>query len=328
MQLRKNIAATNVYITALDERIAQLATRIDTLEDSLGIMTEKLARRRTHMKQRMVGMYKSSMYGIPPLMRIIFTSERPSDIMSRLRYFRELMHYDRMLLEGIASARRAVRQHRSALEEKLTQVQTLRAEKTREHAALVAQKENRVTLLEDIRAQKSEYMAQVQQLEEAKNELNRLIEELVVQKKKAQKRMAQRKKAAFAQQKGSLAWPVSGEVIKKFGKIVHPVYKTVTRNDGINIRAKSGAPVRCVTAGEVVLIHSLRGLGTIVIVNHFSEYSTIYANLGSVHVQQGDEVTYGTVLGTVREATSLSEAQLHFEIRKDATPLDPMEWLE
>ncbi len=327
-QVRENIKRTNVYIDALDTRLNALSASIDTLEDSLGIMKRVLDERQRQMQKRIVTMYKSRMHGIPPLLRLILTAESFTRMLTRVRYFQELLEYDAMLIETISQTRRKVHTQQQKLERSYERIARLKRAKKEEHDKLLAQKEEQIALLDEVRSKKEDYLARVKRLEKAKNTLNDLIAQLVVQRKKEKKRIAQSKKAAFEKQKGSLAWPLEGDIIKKFGKIVHPVYKTVTRNEGINIRSEPGEKVRSVAAGQVVHVGSILGLRNVVIVNHYSEYSTIYANLSRVFVQQGDELEYGAVLGTIRDATAVSEAQLHFEIRKNATALDPLTWLE
>jgi murein DD-endopeptidase MepM/ murein hydrolase activator NlpD len=111
-----------------------------------------------------------------------------------------------------------------------------------------------------------------------------------------------------------------------FGKIVHPVYKTVIMNNGVDIGVKEGQTVQCVAPGAVIHVGFMRGLGQMVIIDHSAGYMTVYAQLQNVSVSVDQKVQAGTVLGQV--GSTSKGPSLHFEIRKSTDPLDPSEWLE
>jgi septal ring factor EnvC (AmiA/AmiB activator) len=133
---------------------------------------------------------------------------------------------------------------------------------------------------------------------------------------------------AFEKNKGRLPWPVEGAIVKEFGKIVHPVYKTVTMSIGVDIGTGRGERVECVASGKVEYVGWMRGYGQFVIVNHPGGYLTIYAHLDSIMVAKDKDVATGEALGTVGETGSLDGAKLHFQVRKSSDPLNPREWLE
>jgi len=122
-------------------------------------------------------------------------------------------------------------------------------------------------------------------------------------------------------------WPIDGPIVGRFGKIVHPVYKTVTTNKGIDIEAAPGRSVKCVASGDVLYIGTMRGLGKLVIVDHGSEYLTIYANLDQIAVSTGQRLNAGSTVGIAGAGDEENGSQVHFEIRKSTDSLDPLNWL-
>ena len=80
-------------------------------------------------------------------------------------------------------------------------------------------------------------------------------------------------------------------------RIVHPVYQTVTFNNGIDIGADAGRPVHCVASGTVLYTGSMRGLGRLVIVDHGNGYLTIYADLEKIAVSTNQTLSAGAVVG-------------------------------
>ncbi len=96
----------------------------------------------------------------------------------------------------------------------------------------------------------------------------------------------------------------------------------------IDIRAPRGTLVRAAEAGRV--IHSGGGLGAygkVVIIKHAGRYSTVYAHHDSIRVKKGDFVEKGDVIGTVGATGNASGPHLHFEVRRDRVPDDPLSYL-
>ncbi len=324
-QLQKNIVTTGRFLSELERSIDTVSAHVEVLGDSLQSARAALERRRETMMRRLRNMYKTGLPG--HRVGMILAAPTFTEALYRIRYFAELSRYDRVLLARIDSTRERVRRHKESQEQKLKRLAALREEKRREQAVFREEKDSREELLADIRSQKERYLEMVSELEAAREEINSLIRRLVARKRRAEQELRRAETIAFGKRKGKLPWPVSGTVVKAFGRVVHPVYKTVTRSNGIDIQAPPGEQVRSVAPGVVAYTGRMRGLGRFLVVDHSSEYLTIYAHLQSVLVREEQEVDYATVLGTVGKGP-LGESKLHFEIRKATAALDPGEWLE
>lgn len=118
--------------------------------------------------------------------------------------------------------------------------------------------------------------------------------------------------------RGRFVWPLQGETISGFGP-----KGTGQRNDGVNIRAQAGAPVRAAAAGEVVYAgNQVPGFGNLVLVKHADGWVTAYAHLSSTEVKMRQQVAQGATLGAVGQTGGVTEPQLHFEVRYAPTPKD------
>lgn len=124
-------------------------------------------------------------------------------------------------------------------------------------------------------------------------------------------------------QRGGYVWPVRGKVISSYGPKEGGLY-----NDGINIAAPKGTPVAAAADGTVAYVgDDLRSYGNLVLIRHANGLTTAYAHLNGVSVRKGDRVVKGQSIGTVGSSGTVSNAQLHFEIRQSGKTVDPKQFL-
>ena len=120
-----------------------------------------------------------------------------------------------------------------------------------------------------------------------------------------------------------MRWPVRGKVISGFGPKSNGL-----KNEGINIAVPEGTSIRAAESGVVAYAgNELKGYGNLVLVRHADGYVTAYAHAKELFVKRGDTVKRGDVIAKAGQTGSVSSPQLHFEVRKGATALDPMKYL-
>jgi murein DD-endopeptidase MepM/ murein hydrolase activator NlpD len=118
-------------------------------------------------------------------------------------------------------------------------------------------------------------------------------------------------------------WPVRGRVIAAFGPKSNGV-----QNDGINLAVPEGTPIKAAEDGVVAYAGSeLKGYGNLVLVRHPNGFVTAYAHASDILVKRGETVKRGQVIAHAGQTGSVTSPQLHFEIRKGATPVDPSQYL-
>jgi len=132
--------------------------------------------------------------------------------------------------------------------------------------------------------------------------------------------------AKVAQPAGALPsfrWPVRGRVITAFGPKPSGV-----QNDGIDLAVPQGTPVKAADDGVVAYAgNELKGYGNLVLIRHGNGYVTAYAHASEILVRRGETVKRGQVIAKSGETGSVKSPELHFEIRKGATPVDPAQFL-
>ena len=118
-------------------------------------------------------------------------------------------------------------------------------------------------------------------------------------------------------------WPVQGKVLSTFG-----LKRSGRRNDGINVAARPGTPVRAAEDGVVVYVgDGFRGYGRMVLLRHADGYTTAYAHNSAVLVRELQRVARGEVIARVGSTGAVAEPQLHFELRREGQALDPLRLL-
>jgi murein DD-endopeptidase MepM/ murein hydrolase activator NlpD len=120
-----------------------------------------------------------------------------------------------------------------------------------------------------------------------------------------------------------LIMPIQGEIITKFGPGADG-----THNDGINIKANFGAPIKAAADGKIVYVGSeLRGYGNLIIIKHEGNFLTAYAHNKEIFVNKNQQVSQGEIIGTVGKSGKVSEPQLHFGLRKGRKAVDPLKYI-
>lgn len=119
-------------------------------------------------------------------------------------------------------------------------------------------------------------------------------------------------------------WPVNGAVIAAYGSNVDG-----NRNDGIDISVPEGTPIKAAENGVVIYAgNGLKQLGNTVLVRHDDGKVTVYGHAGNINVTRGQKIQRGQTLATSGMSGDAKRPQVHFEVRKDATPVNPMTFLE
>jgi murein DD-endopeptidase MepM/ murein hydrolase activator NlpD len=114
-------------------------------------------------------------------------------------------------------------------------------------------------------------------------------------------------------------WPARGRIIEGF---------KAGGNDGINIAVPEGTSVRAAESGVVAYAgNELKGYGNLVLIRHPNGFVSAYANNGELDVKRGDTVKRGQVIAKSGQTGNVNSPQLHFELRKGSTPVDPTSYL-
>jgi septal ring factor EnvC (AmiA/AmiB activator) len=322
--LDKEIALSTKYLSGLKKREALLTQQIDSLRADLVVESDVLARERGKLARRLRQMYMQG--AVESQWEFVLGGANVADKLRRYKFMRMIAERDAGLVMEVSDRKQGLEREQAALTEALSEIAALRVVQETEAEKLQKSKKARVAMLGKIRKDAATHTQAIADLEKSQEKLKDLIGELE-RKRVGEKEPTGLPPGGFAGLKGKLKRPVDGQVVGNFGQSKHPRFGTVTFNNGIDIQAQSGAPIRVVAAGRVDFVDWIEGYGNCIIVNHGGGYYTLYAHASEIFVKADQSVSANDVIGEVGDTGSYEGYTCHFEIRKAKQALNPMEWL-
>jgi len=259
-------------------------------------------------------------------MELLLSSRTFSEGSLRVKYWNLIAEQDRRITEEIRRLNIELEKERGERGKDLRELQIVSEDAKKEETQRKEEKREREKILSQTQKEKRVHTKASEELQKVAQDLEKLINEL--EKKKPKKETYPSGLHPFKAIQGKLPWPVKGKVISSFGLKKHPIYKTSTQNNGIDIQAPIGEPVYTIGQGKVVYADRFMGYGKILLIDHGGGYYTLYGHLSDYSVMLNDAVEEGEQIGWVGDTGSLEGSKLHFEFRKEGKPVDPLLWLK
>lgn len=323
--LERELARTDSEIKELKKELGKLQSQKHAREAEINELSLKEKEQSQALANRVRFLYKVNENYI---FGFLFESRSFADILENISFLARIAESDRVLIEQLEKTRSekeaTLQQLESLIKAQQAVMEKLASKKTRleylakEQKAKAAQVEsiyrNKSQLLNKVKFNKELYL----KLEE---ELEALSKKLETEIRKLQE---QQKNRVYS---GELIWPVSGIVTSGFGMRLHPILGTYRMHTGIDIAASLGTPVKAAQSGTVIMAGVLGGYGNCIIIDHGAGLSTLYAHLNTINVSAGSIVTRGSIIGTVGSTGLSTGPHLHFEVRVNGEPRDPLNYL-
>ena len=283
--------------------------------------------------------------------RIMFILSSDSFLQAykRLQYMKQYASFRKMQGEEIRDKMTELQATIDKLNAQKKEKQQLLAQTEKEKAALEKDKKEQEKLISIIKKDKKKYAADIKKKQKQEQEVERQIQKLIREAIAAANRKAAKEAGQstanvssskfvltkegkiiadnFKANKGQLPWPVEkGYVSLPYGDQAHPIERTIRiHNSGIEITTEKGASARAVFGGEVSSVQLIEGKLAVSI--RHGNFITIYMNLASASVREGDTVGIKQSIGKIRANPGTGETVLKFLITQDATILNPQQWL-
>jgi murein DD-endopeptidase MepM/ murein hydrolase activator NlpD len=314
--LEADLLAHERRLAVLEERVDEQTRLIVHLQTQFGIAQARL-------EERLIELYQSDETNA---FEILLQVQSLGDIVDQLEYFESIGRQDQALAEQIQTlrdemkvAREQTRLTRIEVAEETRVLEQKTAEQLAAREALVAQQ----NALAAARANRQSVLASVEaNRHEAEEDVKAMAAESA--KLASQIRASSGGSGGGSTGDGSSSsgfiWPVQGVVTSGFG------YRWGRMHEGIDIAAPSGTPIRAAASGTIIYTGYLGGYGNLTIIDHGNGLATAYAHQSGFAVG-GGSVSQGAVIGYVGSTGNSTGPHLHFEVRVNGNPVDPMGYL-
>ncbi len=329
------IRITNQQSNLLNRRINANIRNISTLREEL-----------EHLKADYAAMIRKSYQNRSKQNRMLFllSSESWSQAYKRLEYMKQYTQFRKEQGMEIQAKTDTLTRLNQELTRQRKEKELLIAQNRRARDQLMAEVGRQKELLKSIRQNESAYTARIEEKQREAREIDRQIDRLIRSAIAASNRSSTSRSSSaarfaltpeasivasnFSAAKGKLIWPVEKGIKKQgFGIYADAVYPGIKhQSNGVIIATDQGARARAVFEGEVIAILAVPGGNKGVQIKHGNFISTYY-NLSELYVKKGDKVKAKEELGTIHTNRSNGLTQLKFYLYRDATRLNPEEWI-
>lgn len=306
-EARKRMAQLQRGIRLAQEKRAQLKGRLGALGQASGFWRETLESELRRLAQAQASRNES--FASLDLWGEFFRREA---ILEKARMLSGLQGLGRRTAQAELETRRRAEELLGKSQQAQAEAESRQREYQQKQAAIAEAQEKRTAAQQ-----------RAQELEESAKALTRLIRMLG-----RQKGYHKAASAGLERPKNSLPWPADGSVSRPFGRQLNPELNTWVIHQGILLETKPGAPVSAVEDGRVIFSGPFRSYGQVLILDHGSNFFSIYGELGEILKSKGAEVRAGDAIATAGHASPARGGSLYLELRRGAEALDPMAWLQ
>ncbi len=320
----QELADATEVLEAAAKRTAAAQVRLDEVTAELAASQARLDRDQDRFGQRVAAAY---MYGGSLQMaEALLTSEDFSELVQTGYYVRSVLDEDKLLVDRVTDETRDVavqRREADQLRDTLATEQAA-AERARREVERATDVQRELTsMVAEVRADRQ---STLERLEADLVSYTQLVSAYEAESARLQEELANARWQAAAPGPGGLVWPTAGRAGSGYGYRVHPIFGSRRLHSGVDIAGPTGQPIVAAAAGQVVSAGWRGGYGLAVVIDHGGGLATLYAHQSQVVVGAGQVVEAGQQIGHIGSTGQSTGPHLHFEVREDGVPRDPMDW--
>ncbi len=350
--LKKQIQLRENLIKTISSEVSVLAGKIDETAGDIAHLQAELAKLKKEYAAMVRFAYRNQ--NAYSKMMFIFAAKNFNQAYKRLKYLQEFSDYRQKQAAQIESKEHQLEEVKTDLESNKKVKSGLLQEEQKEKVTLSKEKEQQLKMASQLTAKESSLKKQISDKQLQARKMDRMIQDIIrkeieaarkkaeAEAKAAGKEMPTASKTAssnltltpealklsedFTANRGRLPWPVEkGTIVEFFGTHEHPQLKGVmVQNNGIDIKTTGAASVRAIFGGTVSGVIQIPGGQNAVLIRH-GEYVTVYSNLKSVSVRNGQKVSTKQNIGQANTEEELTTVEL--QIWKGMQKLNPKDWL-
>lgn len=317
--LEQNIAKTEKEITTLGQRVDFLKENIRQTENDIKKLEEKLALQSDTLGERLVFIYEK---GNVSYLEVLLAATDVQDFLTRLDMLNCIVEQDVELIESINQQKHELDMKKSNLEVDKQELEGAQKNQKNKKTELGYQRGEKQEILDSVKKEKAQLQQALEELEKASNELEAMIRKL------------QSGSSGVQQGTGTYTWPTPSckKITSNYGMRFHPILNTRKLHTGVDIGASMGSTIVAADSGTVIYTGWMTGYGQVTVIDHGlvngKGMSTLYAHQSAFLVSKGSKVTKGQAIGKVGTTGWSTGPHLHFEVRVNGTPVNPMGYIQ
>jgi murein DD-endopeptidase MepM/ murein hydrolase activator NlpD len=318
-------------LAAAQAKLAEVQAALDVARHELELWTKRLERARADLlaQQELLNAKAATAYKLGPTAyaEAVLGADDLGAIADRTFYVERVLSVSADLLAGVRVSRElvATRQDRVGVYEDGVAMRFRQIRRQTERiAAMTAQQE---ALLEQIDLEVEFTAESLEDLNSARERYEEAVAQLEAESARIQGLIQGSGSTGSGQYGGELFWPTSGAIVSGFGYRTHPVYGTTRFHSGVDIDGACGQPIYAAEDGTVLSAGSNGGYGNASVIDHGNGLSSLYAHQSSIGVSSGSSVSRGQQIGLVGTTGLSTGCHLHFEVRVNGEPVDPVPYL-
>jgi murein DD-endopeptidase MepM/ murein hydrolase activator NlpD len=330
-QLAAKVHQLGSQLDDAQARLAEVETTLEVARHELARWTAKLERARAELRRqrgvledRAAAAYK---LGPGAYLELLLGAKDLRSLSDRVTFIESVLQVDAEMVDGLEVSEELVGDRQSRVETIEGRVQE-RFEVLEAQAARIAELEaQQEAALNEIDLEIEVQGELLEDIDENRERYEQAVADLQAESARISGVIQSGGSSGSGQQSGQFFWPTSGSIVSGFGWRTHPIFGTRRFHAGVDIDGACGQPIWAADDGRVISAGYNGGYGNATIIDHGGGLSTLYAHQSSFAVSSGAQVNRGQTIGYVGTTGYSTGCHLHFEVRVNGSPVDPVPYL-
>ena len=297
---------------AVNDQLENTELHIKSNVEISNRLTKKLETQTKTLHRRIRDIYKNGQINY---LDVLLGAKDFNDFVSRMDILKKILAYDNALIQATKVDREALRKAKEQLEADRAKIVELRKLAAAKREQVANRRQERRSVLNAATYERETAEQAYRELIETSRQIEQMIKRIQSGEKN------------IGGSTGTMTWPAEGEITSPFGWRVHPIFGTQRLHTGIDIGADYGDAVRAADGGVVIHSDWMGGYGNAVIIDHGNGISTLYAHNSQLLVSEGQTVAKGQTISRCGSTGYSTGPHLHFEVRQNGSPVNPLNYL-
>ncbi|MEH1932902.1 MAG: peptidoglycan DD-metalloendopeptidase family protein [Nostoc sp.] len=324
--LEQNLQTTDSYLQESESRLQLATQRLQQLETGLDVAERSYQERQIATVARLRYLQRS-----PASVgwAVLLESENISDFLSRRHQLKLVYQADEQILVKLNAQANVINKQKTEVEQQKNEIGLIREQLLAQKADYQTQAQSQSELIQRLNSDRLALEAAQNQLERESKNLEVLIQQKVAEARATEEAQAKtNSRTSFIMRgTGIMTYPSDAPTSSPFGWRIHPILGYRRFHAGLDFAASYGSTIRAADSGTVIFAGWYGGYGRAVIINHGNGVTTLYGHTSELYVTEGQAVQRGQAIAAVGSTGFSTGPHLHFEVRRNGTPVDPANYL-